>query len=221
MSEEWEDMEPLVKVVPRVMASVYINKDRKVRLRVTLSETIRNLTKRAERCNVQFAGNMQGEARLRIIFDKDGKFTVKDLGLGGARISHIPAKAPIPEGNFESLPCEVETENEKELIVKLPVEGWKKSVSHERQAPGRKPEATQALPMPPQLLEALAPVPFKMGKVNLGEYLEAKKHKIVRSKDNITLWVDGERKTLSDALVIANGYRERAELPKLRLDDVF
>jgi len=210
---QWNDLEPIVKVVPRVQASVYVNKDGKPRLRITLAESFLNDIGHAEHCNIQIGADGD-KIKLRMVFAKDGKFGIVNLGRGGARIASVPSQPPCPDGAREMEPCTVVSSSKTEAIVELPIGAWEKQLNR---------------PLPPKSAPA-KDAPKVGGKANGGpardplnlidpvEYLSKKGMRI--SKVGKTYMVDGSTETPFGVLTIVNRYRRASGLPDVTIDDI-
>ncbi len=212
---EWVELEPIVKVVPRVQAATYVNKDGKPRIRLTLSEGFLNDIKRAKLVNIQ-VGSQDGVAKLRMVFGKDGKFSISPLGRGGSRISSIPSVALCPDGAREVEPCEVESVSTAEAIIVLPLAAWQKQL-----APAVLPKAVAAeqASRAAQETRRAPDVPITSGKFDAVAYLNHKGIKITRDKDGAYREGSATR-TKTDILTTVNRYRRIASLPLLDLADL-
>lgn len=101
---EWDEVQPIVKIVPWARASISVTKDEKVRLHISLSELLLKECGTPKAANVQ-VGVKDGVAMVRMVWADDGKFPLKELDLGGARVRDIPVKPPIPDGAREVEAC--------------------------------------------------------------------------------------------------------------------
>lgn len=205
---EWENLEPIVKVVPRAQASVYVNKDGKPRIRVFFSETMLAECGHPESANVQF-GVRDGKALLRCIWEPTGKFNVGDLGRGGARIQNIPSKAPAPDGAREAEPCEIESKGKAEAILLLPLEAWAKQLD------GPKPSNVAPIKVAANVPKVEVPTP----KLDSAAYLKTKGLRCSKMAGNWWM-LEGEKVPGIDVLFRVNGFRRAAGLPSLTVDQI-
>jgi hypothetical protein len=201
---EWDELDPIVKTVPWCKAWVTVNNDGLPRLNLSLSEATLNDVGRADKANVQVVVK-DGKALVRIVFGPTGKFTVKALELGGARIHNIPPKDPIPDGARDLEPCEVEKKEKGELILILPLDAW--------QAQLNRPVVLKPAPPPPP------PPPPKQGPIEAVVYLRAKGVKC--SKLAGDWWMlEGNRVPRMEVLARVNEHRRNADLKPLSIDQI-
>lgn len=206
MSQIWEDVEPVVKVVPWAQASVYVNKDGKPRIRVFFSEAFLNACGHPKSAKVQF-GIDGDKALLRLTWCDGGPFKVGDLGRGGARIQNVPSKAPAPDGARDSEACEVTHKDKASAIMALPLEAWAAQLAQPAIARA-KPVAPAA---PPQSKTVLTE------KIDAVDYLVKKGLRCKKSGDGYL--VDGSMESKAGVLTIINRYRRAATLPDIRMTD--
>lgn len=196
---EWEEeVEPIVKPTPRLQASIYVNKDRKVRLRLTFSEGLLNDLKRPTKASIMFGKDENGVALCRLLIKEDGKFPFHDLGRGGSRIHGVPAPATVPQEERDVQRCEIRSVSPTEVIFELPVAEWT-----------RKPTMPAAIPPNTSVSTA----PKKPEPVNVVNYL---KNKGIDARKTPRGWVIAEEfHTPTDTLMVVNRHRSAAGLPHL------
>lgn len=215
----WTTLKPIVKQVPRFQASIYINKDEKVRCRVTIAEVILNEIGDYRKATVQ-VGLIDGVAKMRLVFAKEGDFDVHDLGLGGARISSIEAdKTIMPDGARETEPMEVESrtngDDDLEYILILPIAAWNKQLSG-----GPKPATVASVhaQIPPKV-NAVAKQSSYGAKIDAVEYLRKKGVKCAKLAGD--WWqVNGAREDRAQVLKRVNLYRTDSDLKQLGLEEI-
>lgn len=205
---EWESLDPIVKIVPRVQAAVYVNSDGKPRIRVTMSETMAKECGEPEKADVHF-GVSDGVAMLRLSFHGGGKFNVGGLGRGGYRIQSIPAKAPVPDGAREAEACEVQSKDNKAAVIILPLEAWAKQLD------GPKPAILAPLKVAASVPKQEPATP----KLDSAAYLKTKGLKCSKLAGNWWM-LEGERVPAMDILFRVNGFRRAAGLPSLTVDQI-
>lgn len=206
MTMEWEDVDPIVKVVPRVQAATYVNKDGKVRIRMFFSDTMLKECGEPKKANIQ-TGVDGDKLMIRLTWIASGKFSVSDLGRGGARILNIPCKAPGPDGARESEPCEVTHKDKASAIVILPLDAWKKQL--DTNTPARQPARQVAASVPLASKNIVEAVP----------YLRAKGVRIAKMSGD--WWqIDGAKASRLDVLARINEHRRHADLKPLSVDQI-
>lgn len=201
----WEDVEPIVKFVPFAKAWIKVNADGKVRVNISLSEAMLNDCGRPLKANIQ-VGVKDGHPMVRMVWAPDGKFTVKAMELGGARISNIPRIDPVPDGAREAEACDVIKKDKTEAIFVLPVAEWQKQVAQK----------------PPTVASTKAPVPpisKSASKLVAADYLKSKGVRCSRLAGDWWM-IDGVRVPRIDALARVNEFRRNAGLASLGLDDI-
>jgi hypothetical protein len=211
---QWTDVEPIAKIVPRAQASVYVNADGLPRVRLSFSETFLKELGHPKAANVQ-VGADGSAAKLRLVFTKDGKFPITEIGKGGGRVDRIPATAPIPDGAREIESCDVEAKSTKEAILVLPTAAWEKQV-----APPSRQVVRAEPPKPVTNGESRKhpDIPLIGGKFDPVAYLSNKGVKLSRVADGFM--EAGQKRSKADILTTVNRYRRAAELPDLLLADI-
>lgn len=200
---QWEDVSPVIKAVSWATASMYINSDGKPRIRVSFSEAMMNACGHPTAANVQTA--IRGDDCLvRFVWAADGRFPIKGLERGGARISAIPAKIPpCPGKACAGEPCEVEAKSPTEAILILPIKAWAEQ--------GRTPPRIVTPPAAPRVAAAT-------GKVDGVNYLRGKGVKISRMAGDYYN-VNGDKTPKVEVCKLINQHRKGAELPPIGVDN--
>jgi hypothetical protein len=202
----WTELEPIAKTVPRVKASISVLADGRVKLGMSFSDSFfRDLVG---------SGEMAGKVLLRK--NAAGKFEVRPLEKGGARIMDVPAAAPLPQFDCETERCEVETCNEAQAIVVLPLETWGKAPASSDTAHKSATPSGNGVTRPASAAPSPPPSPISGGKkIDAVAYLTGKGLKVSRRGDAFV--IAGQVESRASTLTIINRYRRAAELPLIGL----
>lgn len=201
----WTELEPIIRTVPRAKASIQVTKAG-TKLTISFSETFYGEVGKPVRADVLGgAGENAGKVLLR--FGAKGKFTITELGKGGARLA-ASIFAGIPTTAREGDACIVETHSKSEAVIALPLAAW--------QAQTLVPEvpsshAAAAKPAP-------SPAPSN-GTFDVEVYLKKKGHKITRLSSALFV-VDGVREPIARILTAVNGYRAKEGLRALLVGEI-
>lgn len=208
MEMEWEDLDAVVKTVPWAKAKITVNADSKVRMHITLSEPMFKDCGNPKRCDVQ-TGSKDGKTMVRLAFKATGKFEVKEMELGGARIGPISIKPPIPDGARDAESCELISKSKDEAVLALPLEDWAKQLD------GPKPANLAPLKVAASVPRAEVATP----KLDSAAYLKTKGLKCSKLAGNWWM-LEGERVPGIDVLFRVNGFRRANGLPSLTVDQI-
>jgi len=205
----WTELNPIVRTAPRVRASVQVTKQG-AKLTLTLSDTFLKEVGEPGKCDVQ-AGSGENAGKLRISFNKAGKFTIIELKHCG-RLT-VPAFDGIPESEREPEACKVEASSKADAIISLPIAAWEKQSGYQQPAKPveRKPDA-------PQPSQNGHDANGSKKKLDICAYLQGKGHKAAKRSDG-AYSIDGNATSKARAVLIINEYRARAQLAPIAADD--
>lgn len=202
----WAALEPVVKRVPHVKASISVTK-LGPKLHIVFSDSFLKSLGTPKNCEM-FAGKDENVGKMRILFKKGAKFAVTEQGYGGAKMNG-PVFAGIPDGAREAEECTILSQTPDELVIQLPVVAWDKQV-----ATPAKPVVMKAAPKKDD-----APSVMPSAKLDLVPYLTKCGYTVMRMSES-GFKIDRERRTINEAIAIANKHRQRAGLPPVTIADV-
>jgi hypothetical protein len=211
VSIQWEDVDPIVKTIPKLQAGIYANSDGKWRLRLSFSTLFMHDLKEPNRANVQIGWD--GEPPMvRIVLEKSGKFNIPMLGKGSARIQNIPCPAKLNPRHRDIEECEILSADPTAVVAKLPIEAWKAQVA-------TKPESSipkrQADPAPQE--ETRKPGTNGAIRIDANQYLKNRGHKCAAIAGGYYM-VDGQRCSKMEVLAIINRYRSKADVGPITIE---
>lgn len=205
MADGWADMEPVVRIVPRAKASISILKGGIAKVTLSFSETFYKEIGEPKVCDVQ-GGTGENAGKVRLVFRKEGKFSINELGKGGARVT-LPLPEGAPNRDRDSEACEVISKSKADAIIALPLKAWTDQVA---------PKMVGAI-IPKANGNGAAPGVTATQKFNVVEYLIGKGMKVTRDGDGYRVGREFESK--ASIVTIANRYRRAEGLPTLGVAD--
>jgi hypothetical protein len=212
---------PATKGNVGISAAVVVNKSGPSKVRLTFTQTLIGKMGGGYRCDVS-ASDVAGDLRLMVEFAKGGAFEAKPFGLKRGAFLFVPLLEEIPEKATPALACEILQMEDRQLIFRLPVEGWAIAAPKPPRASPTSAAAHVKAPAHPPAPAAPPPAAKHDpdGKLDVVEYLSGKGVKISRIAGN-RISVDGEVMPFDRVLSMVNRKRVAAELPILTADQAY